>query len=328
MRQLSCPNRATFALSTGRIRVRPSSTTMDQVPPRLSRRIIELLTAQANVIALWQMDAGLRRAAPRAHRLGHWRQLTKQVYAAAPSEPTEEQWIWAAALHAGPLSILAGQAALYGAGWEQDVARPLDVLVPAERNPGCPEWIRLHRTTRLMKSPKLGMPRSHPVEACLDAVAWARTDREAVFIVITVLKQGLVKPRSLERALRDRPTMHRRNLVTATVTEFSGGAMSMGELDFSRLCRQYDVRPPDRQVRRRSERGTRHIDAYWDAERVVVEIDGTGHADLEVMRDDHERQNDIVIQGDRTFMRVFTWVLRYEPEIFMKQLATALRKVE
>ena len=76
--------------------------------------VIEPLTAQSNVIAVWQLDDG--RAVRRAHALGHWRELTPRVYAAAPSEPTEEQLIWAAALHAGPLGRLAGQAALSDPG--------------------------------------------------------------------------------------------------------------------------------------------------------------------------------------------------------------------
>ncbi len=63
-----------------------------------------------------------------------------------------------------------------------------------ELNPGCPSWIRLHRTTRLLMSPKGGMPRTHAAQSCLDAVAWCRTDREAVFVLLTVLKEGLVKP--------------------------------------------------------------------------------------------------------------------------------------
>ena len=301
---------------------------MNRVPPRLSQRLIEQLTAQANVIAVWQLGDQGRRIVRRAHKAGHWHELTSNVYAAAPSEPTEAQWIWAAALHAGPLGRLAGQAALFASGWDHDVARPIDVLVPAELNPGCPEWIRLHRTTRLLKSPKGGMPRTHAAQSCLDAVAWCRTDREAVFVLITALKEGLVKPRALLMALRDRPRMYRRQLVSQTVDEFTGGVMSMGEHDFARLCREYGIRPPDRQVRRKSTQGRRFLDAYWDAEKVVVEIDGAGHADVEVMRDDHERQNDIVLRGDRIFLRVFTWVLRYEPEVFMTQLAQVVGKVE
>lgn len=102
--------------------------------------------------------------------------------------------------------------------------------------------------------------------------------------------------------------------------------MSISEMDFSRLCREFGIRQPDRQIPRRSRRGIRRLDVYFDAERVVVEIDGIGHADPENWLDDHERQNDIVIQGDRTFLRVSTWVIKYEPEYFMEQLALALGK--
>lgn len=149
-----------------------------------------------------------------------------------------------------------------------------------ELSPQCPEWIRVHRTSRLLKTPKGGMPRSRPGDACVDAAAWARSDREALFIVITCLNKRLVTARDLERALRDRPNLRRRNQVLEAAAEFSGGAMSVGEVDFSRLCRKFGIRPPDRQVRRKSTRGTRCVDAYWDAERVVVEIDGAGHADI------------------------------------------------
>lgn len=312
-----------FSLSTGSLHQRLYASTIGRVP-HLAAQSIQLLTAQANVIAMWQLSTSGRRAARRAHDLGQWRRITRNVYAAGPAAPTEEQNIWAAALHAGPHSILAGQAALYGSGWKHDVARPIDVLVPVESSPVCPKWIRAHRTSRLLTSPKGGMPRSHPADACLDAAAWARTDREALFIVITCLNKRLVTARSLQRAIRDRPTLPRRDQVLESAAEFSSGAMSVGEVDFSRLCRKYGIRPPDRQVRRTSTSGTRYIDAYWEAERVVVEIDGAGHADIETMRDDHERQNDIVRQGDRIFLRVLTWVLKYEPEIFMSQLADVL----
>lgn len=287
----------------------------------MSKELLELLTKQDNVVALWQLDDEVRRAATRARRLGHWRDITERVYLAAPSDPTHEQRLWAASLHAGKDSVLAGQAALYASGWKHDVAEPFDVLVARDKNPLCPKWIRLHRTNRLLTSPKQGMPRSQPVDACLDAAAWARTNREAAFVVITALSKQLVKPRELEREAGKRALLPRRELILETLTEFAGGVMSMGELDFSGLCRQYGIRPPDRQVRRTSSSGQRCIDAYWDAEHVLVEIDGAGHADVEVMRDDHERQNDFVIQGDRIFLRVFAWVLKYEPEIFMSQLA-------
>ena len=81
-------------------------------------------------------------------------------------------------------------------------------------------------------------------------------------------------------------------------------------------------------MRRKSRRAPRFLDCYWDAERVVVEIDGAGHADIEVMRDDHERQNDVVLQGDRIFPRVFTWVLEVRTGGLHVAAGADRRKVE
>ena len=89
--------------------------------------------------------------------------------------------------------------------------------------------------------------------------------------------------------------MCRRQLVSQTVDEFTGGVMSMGEHDFARLCREYGIRPPT--GRWRKARGAAASSTPTGMPKVVVEIDGAGHADVEVMRDDHERQNDIVLSG-------------------------------
>lgn len=294
------------------------------VAPHLPAPVNELLTTQDNVVALWQVDPGVRRAIRRAHQLGQWHKITDEVFAAAPAEPTHRQTIWAASLHAGSNGLLGGQAALYGSGWEHDIATPFDLLVPRTSRRTGPDWIRVRRTTRVMKRPKTGMQRCRPVPACLDAAAWARTDREAVFVVMTCLSGKLVTPAELRKEMKDRPTMNRRALVEETITDVSDGAMSMGELDFTRLCKEYKIRPPDRQVKRVTPSGQRVLDAYWDAERIVVEIDGVGHANVETMRDDHERQNWEMINGDRIFLRVFAWVLKYEPEVFMTQLAVVV----
>ncbi|MFN8184866.1 MAG: hypothetical protein U0R23_10630 [Candidatus Nanopelagicales bacterium] len=42
---------------------------------------------------------------------------------------------------------------------------------------------------------------------------------------------------------------------------------------------------------------------HFDAEGVTVEIDGVHHTRPEVWIADHERQNDLVIGGDRVFLR-------------------------
>ncbi len=166
-----------------------------------------------------------------------------------------------------------------------------------------------------------------PAAAAVDAAGWARTDREAMSIVVSVLQQRLCQPLEIEAVLRDRPSAKRRALILETVQEFRGGATSMGEIDFGAVCKRYGIRTPDRQIRRRDAQGVfRYIDAYFDVENVTVEIDRLHHVDVEVWMDDQVRQNDLVIDGHRTFLRVSTWIPKYDLDIFMTQLGRDLGK--
>jgi len=161
--------------------------------------------------------------------------------------------------------------------------------------------------------------------ATAHAAAWAGSDQEAEFIVISVLQQRLTTTRELINELSDRPSLMRRSTILKCVEEFEDGITSMNELHFARLCRKYGIREPDRQVwRRDGKRRPRRLDVYWEAEGVVVEIDGTGHLDTAVVLDDNYRQNSIVLHGDRVFLRVSTLTLRYNAAEFMLQLIEAL----
>lgn len=168
------------------------------------------------------------------------------------------------------------------------------------------------------------IPRAMPEAALVDAAGWATSHREAMFLVVSSLQQDVVAPIPLLRLLDDRPTARRRQLIVQTIDEFCGGATSLSEIDFGGLCRKYGIRKPDRQVLR-NVNGRRYLDIHFDAEGVTVEIDGVQHTRLDIWMDDHERQNDLVIAGDRIFLRVSTFAVRYEPEVFMLQLRKALK---
>lgn len=292
--------------------------------PNLSAEALHLLTVQDNVIATWQVAHPTREQMRRAHNRGHWRQLTRTAYLAAPSDPTSEQLQWAAALHPGPASLLSGQAALVCHGWSGEPSGPIDVLVPVCRNPrGVPRWLRIHRTRVMPRAVRRGVPRAAAAAAVVDAAAWARSDREAMFIVVSALQQRVTSVQHVERVLQQRPTSPRRAIILETTAEFAGGATSMGELDFGRLCQRFGIRKPDRQVVRWAN-GRRFLDVHFDEERVTVEIEGVHHLDPEVWVQDTTRQNELVINGDRIFLRAATWMVKYEPDVLMDQLARAL----
>ena len=300
---------------------------MDQVP-HLSPQALSLLSGQANVIASWQPGAPSQQAMLRAANSGLWTKLTSRVFYAAPDDPGEDQYRWAGALHCGPNAMLSGQAALACHGWKGERAGAIDVLVHASAKArSLPAWLRLRRTRFMPRAAKGGIPRARPQAATVHAAAWARTDREAEFIIISVLQQRLVTVRDIVNELADLPVIPRRARILTTADEYDHGITSMNELHFARLCRKYGIREPDRQVwRRDGKRRPRRLDVFWDEEGVVVEIDGIGHLDQMVRMDDDFRQNCMVLTGDRIFLRVSTLALRHWPDDFMTQLIAALEQ--
>lgn len=300
------------------------------MPPRLSPQAVRLLADQSSVIAAWQAYAPSHEAMSRAVKRGEWRNLAPGVFLSTPAPAQDEQYLWAAALSCGTSGMLSGQAALNAHGWKGERRGPIDVVAHPGANARAkakPTWIRLHRTTVMPRAAKGGIPRARPPRATIDAAAWAESDEEAEMIVVSVLQQRLVTGRELSNELADLPVVNRRRKVLEIIDEFDSGITSMNELRFARLCREHGIREPDRQVRRRDSRGDlRRLDVYWDAEGVVVEIDGIGHNELAEEMDDDFRQNSLVISGDRRFLRVSTAKLRHDPDEFIGQLVDALEQ--
>lgn len=284
-----------------------------------------MLTAQEGVIATWQAGAPDRRAMLRAHRQGHWQQITTRVYSASPSDPDEAQKAWACVLHHGPDAMLSGPSALALSGWSGGIGEPLDVLVGVDCRRCGPEWIRPRRQDYRPGVIKDGIPRAVVEAAAIDAASWAHSERQAAFFILSVLQQELTEAPQLLRVLQDRPKLPRRRLILETIADFAKGITTLGERDFARICHEYGIREPDRQVRRKDADGrARYLDVYFDEERVVVEVDGLGHLALDVWMDDQVKQNERMISGDRIFLRTSNVALKWEPWVIMDQLRRAL----
>lgn len=287
---------------------------------------LHLLTVQDNVIATWQVAHPTSRQMRRAHNDGVWRQITKRTYAAGSAEPTTEQKMWAAALHAGDTGLLTGEYALKASGWSGPAQGEIDVLHAGSHRQSPHDWLVLHRIQNgLPRGSRSGIPRVRPSRAIVDACATAENLRRVAEITLTCLQQQLDMPENVYRELERAPNSKWRSKVREVVQESEDGITSTSELDFAQICRRYCLREPDRQVRRYDSHGKlRKIDVYWDLESVHVEIDGFDHLKPGQWMDDHTRQNALVVQGHRIFLRVSSWVLRYEPDLFMFDLAIAL----
>lgn len=280
------------------------------------------------MVATWQVGPTTARALQRAHRQGEWRRITPRTYASGPGNPTIQQRQWAAALHCGKSAQLAGQAALVTFAWKGELRWPMDVLVEATTSQRkTPSWIRMRRTRRMPARAAGGPPRCCTARAVLDAASWAATNREAMFIVVSCLQSRLVEPEDLQQTLGAVRRM-RRGLILDAVASFTGGATSMPEIDFGRLCTQYKLPGPQRQTRRTDSRGRpRYTDAEFrtaSGRTLIVEIDGRHHSEIAQKASDQKRQNRLVLRSDSLFLRVDSWVLKYEPDEFMPDLAAGL----
>jgi hypothetical protein len=83
------------------------------------------------------------------------------------------------------------------------------------------------------------------------------------------------------------------------VADAAGGAESIAEVDFARLCRRHGLPEPSRQAVRVDAAGRRRYrDAYFDRWRLQVEIDGSHHMQVNSWYADMRQHNEITIAGE------------------------------
>lgn len=281
----------------------------------------DLLRAQQGVIARRQMSRSQRQRAERLVSAKSWRRITRKTYLASPAEPTSEQLAWASVLHCGEDARLGGRNALVLHGWNETLQKPFEVVYPT-RVRNRPSWLRLRRV--FCEAGAHGSPpRVNVHDALLQAVAWARSDREALFVQMSVLQQRLVSAQRLAELVEQRPRMNRRVLFIEALAEFLGGSESLNELDLSLVCRKYGIPEPVRQVRRFDAYGTpRSIDAKFQtpAGLVHVEIEGLQHLDPQHWFADLRRHNGLVLNGGGGYLRYSSWTIKHEPEEFVTDM--------
>jgi hypothetical protein len=115
-------------------------------------------------------------------------------------------------------------------------------------------------------------------------------------------------------------------LMTQAIDDISGGSHALSELDFlNYVVRPFGLPMPDRQVPRADSNGRRRwLDAVWEKARLIVEVDGAGHADILQYWADMDRDNQFKLQGYNT-LRYAAFAIRYCPGYVAAQIRTSLR---
>jgi very-short-patch-repair endonuclease len=300
------------------------------VPAEDADPLTWLLFGQDQVISRRQALRFLTSKAVRARLSSRrWRSAAAGVYLTHTGPATRQQQRWIAVLATGPVrpAVLAGLSALESHGLRGHRSEPIHVLIPAgSRDRDVPPGVVVHRTTRLPGADvhRSHPPRTMPARSLVDAAQWAASDDQARAIVAAGFQQRLVDLGELTEVLDRMPRAHRRALTREIATDATGGAHSLPEGAFLRLCRRGGLPRPARQVRRRDATGRwRYLDVYFEAWGVHVEIDGGQHMEVRQWWQDMRRQNELWVPGDRV-LRFPSWAVRHRPGEVIAQLRAAL----
>ena len=303
---------------------------MPRTPLRTDPRFtaaVRLADEQGGVVSRRQLYAlGITRWEARGQvRARRWQTIGDQSVCLHNTVLSDQGHRWAAVFQGGPRACLDGTSALVAAGLQRFEVARVRVSVPRGARVRRTRHYDIRQTRRWSADDlaPTGIPRTRVPVAAVRAALWARTDREATYVVTLVVQQGLATPQAigleLLRVKRDR----RRTLLHVVVNDLLDGARALGEVDMARELRLRGLPAPQRQVLRRDGRNRYVLDLYWPEHHLVVEIDGIHHAWAENVVADALRQNAVALDGD-TVLRLPLLGLRLQPDDFFAQIEQAL----
>lgn len=251
------------------------------------RRAGALAAEQAHVVGRRQLyQVGVPRWLVRREiRVGRWQRTGRQTVAVHNGPLSVEARRWVAVLESGPRAVLSGVTGLQADGITALSDESIHVFLPKgtikRRLPG----VVRHESRRWRPEDVAGsgVPRTNPAVSAVMGALWSATERQATFLLILPVQQGLCTAAEVAEVL-ERIKRHRfRRALWTAVSDIAEGARSLGELDVARALKRRGLPAPSRQVLRRRPDGSVYLDLAWDALGLSMEIDGVQH-DLPWMR--------------------------------------------
>jgi hypothetical protein len=258
-----------------------------------------------------------------------WRAETPRVVVMHNHQLTRAQLMWVALLTAGSRAALCSHSALECAGFRAfaSEAEHVHLLVPRGAKTLDLPNVTVHESRRFKDWELVwfnGLPCTDTARSAVDAAAWQRWPRFAMTMLAAVVQQRLCTAAQLDQALARVGRVRHKQYMRLALRDIAGGAEALGEIDVARMCRRFDLKPPDRQVVRRDPSGRkRYLDCEWNLGNgviVVLEVDGSHHLTVEHWEADIRRERKIVTSG-RLVLRATSAELRLDPH----EVATDLR---
>ncbi len=268
-----------------------------------------------------------------AHRCGKggpWQRVLPRVILLQTGAPSPRQRLRAALLYAGEGALLTGAAALtlYGVRGLGPPAKapPVDVLVPAGRNPRSRAYVRIHRTrNEVRRLPVEGLPCAHLARAVIDAIPTLGDGRAVTALLAEVVQRGRCTLDDLMSTLK---SVHRGSdpRITPTIEGLTAGIRSVAEADARRVLAAAAIASPvwNHNLYLRDGTFLARPDAYWPAAGLVLEIDSREwHLSPDAWEHTMTRRNRMTQHG-LTVLSVSPSQLRDNPDEIVAAIRGAL----
>jgi very-short-patch-repair endonuclease len=235
------------------------------------------------------LAAGLTDEVIRARvRGGRWRALGRGVYVTFTGPMPRRSLLWAAVLQAGCGAMLSHQSAAEADGLTDTPSSPIHVTVPARRRVDPIPGVRVYLCGRAeqKRDPLVEPPRTRVEETVLDLADAARSFDDAFGWVCRAVSGRFTTTQRLRAAMENRSRMGRRVGLEVALADVEQGVHSVLELLYLRIERAHGLPRASRQARVVRGGRTQYRDCFYEAYRVVVELDGrVAHPDETAWRD-------------------------------------------
>jgi hypothetical protein len=283
-------------------------------------RVADLVDTQSGVLAWRQLLLAGWTANQIVHelRFERWQSPAPGLVVVNTGLLTDVQREWVGVLHAGPGAVLSHLTAARRGGLKWVGGDVIDVLTPKGDLVAPLPGYFFHQTRRPYQrwvKPVAGPPRL-PIEyAALLAAERAPVVRRGIGLLAACVQQGLTTADRFGSTIPDIRKLRHGRTYKLVLADIGGGAHSFAEINVGKLCAEAALVPPTRQVVRLDKQGRRrYLDCVWelaDGRVIVLEIDGSFHAEVVAWWNDMKRERAVVIQNG-TVLRCSTVELRLE----------------
>ncbi|WP_285624083.1 hypothetical protein [Kineosporia sp. NBRC 101677] len=263
-----------------------------------------LAETQGGAVSRQQMfGLGLTQGQIRAlYRGGRWQMQFPGVYVTHSGPVPERTRVWAAVLYGGAGALAGGRTALWLTQALTKAPARMEICVPAPRQIRAQKGMIARQARKLadrgdyMKSP----PRLRIEHALLDVVRREDEVEAVAGLVLGTLQKRLTTAARVRAALATRERQRWRLLLGDLLREFDAGVQSPLESVFFRRVESNHGLPQGvrNQPRVEADGRKRYRDVRYEAQLVVVELDGReAHPESEAFRD-MRRDNAVVTAGE------------------------------